>query len=311
MIISVTFNPSIDHTVYVENFSYGSLNRVKEDRFDAAGKGINFASMLKNLGVDCICTGFNFSENGNELEKHLDKYGIPHSFIKCEGRIRTNVKLFNRADGKMTELNTSGSRVSADKADELVKKITDMTKPFDMVVLSGSFPPGVNAKICRQIISAVNSKGAYIAADLSGKTLAAVLDKEPYIIKPNEDEFHELFGFVPDNNGETVNAARSLINRQTKYVCVSMGRRGALLVSEEEEFFAVPAKLKAESLQGAGDGMLAGMCAAIIRGLGTREILLYGAAAAAATLICPGTQMGSSDDFERFKAEIEIKKAER
>ena len=63
MITSVSLNPSIDRTLTVERFTPGGLNRVLGERNVAAGKGINVALTVSELGLDSECIGFKYIYN--------------------------------------------------------------------------------------------------------------------------------------------------------------------------------------------------------------------------------------------------------
>ena len=49
MIYTVTFNPSLDYIVSVENFQLGLTNRTSSEKLLPGGKGINVSTVLMNL----------------------------------------------------------------------------------------------------------------------------------------------------------------------------------------------------------------------------------------------------------------------
>ena len=49
MILTVTMNPCIDKTVYLDELEVGAYNRVKNTRIDVAGKGLNVSTVLNHL----------------------------------------------------------------------------------------------------------------------------------------------------------------------------------------------------------------------------------------------------------------------
>ena len=51
MVLSVTLNPCIDKTIYLDNLEVGAYNRVKNTRVDLSGKGLNVSTVLNNLSV--------------------------------------------------------------------------------------------------------------------------------------------------------------------------------------------------------------------------------------------------------------------
>ena len=58
MIYTVTFNPSIDYIVSVDDLKLGSVNRTSEELMFPGGKGINVSMVLSNLGIENTALGF-------------------------------------------------------------------------------------------------------------------------------------------------------------------------------------------------------------------------------------------------------------
>ena len=58
MIYTVTFNPSLDYTVTVDDFLLGKTNRTASEQMTPGGKGINVSAVLRNLGVETKLLGF-------------------------------------------------------------------------------------------------------------------------------------------------------------------------------------------------------------------------------------------------------------
>lgn len=58
MIYTVTFNPSLDYIVGVDEFKTGKVNRTAEELILPGGKGINVSIVLQNLGMESIPLGF-------------------------------------------------------------------------------------------------------------------------------------------------------------------------------------------------------------------------------------------------------------
>ena len=81
MILSVTLNPCIDKTIYLERLQVGAYNRVETSRSDLAGKGLNVSTVLNNLGEDTICMGLHFRNNGSLLERTLNSRGRKHLVV--------------------------------------------------------------------------------------------------------------------------------------------------------------------------------------------------------------------------------------
>src|SRR3989442_15583599 len=57
MIITVTLNPAIDHTLVLPKFVAGDTIRVKSVRSDPGGKGINVSRVIHELGGGSLGMG--------------------------------------------------------------------------------------------------------------------------------------------------------------------------------------------------------------------------------------------------------------
>ena len=58
MIYTVTFNPSLDYIVTVNDFMTGVVNRTSKEIIFPGGKGINVSMVLSNLGYKNTALGF-------------------------------------------------------------------------------------------------------------------------------------------------------------------------------------------------------------------------------------------------------------
>lgn len=118
MIYTVTFNPSLDYIVAVENFKVGMTNRASQERLLAGGKGINVSTVLSNLGVDSVALGFTAGFTGEEIRKMAEKTGLRTEFIEVEqGFSRINMKL-KSIEG--TEINGIGPVISESELQKLL-----------------------------------------------------------------------------------------------------------------------------------------------------------------------------------------------
>ena len=58
MIYTVTFNPSLDYIVSVDDFKLGLTNRTSSELILPGGKGTNVSTVLKKLGFESTALGF-------------------------------------------------------------------------------------------------------------------------------------------------------------------------------------------------------------------------------------------------------------
>ena len=58
MIYTVTFNPSLDYIVSVDDFKLGLTNRTSSELMFPGGKGINVSIVINNLLIQSTSLGF-------------------------------------------------------------------------------------------------------------------------------------------------------------------------------------------------------------------------------------------------------------
>ena len=76
MIYTVTFNPSLDYVVKVDNFAVGEINRTQVENIYPGGKGINVSLVLQNLGLQSVALGFTAGFSGAEIERLLQAAAV-------------------------------------------------------------------------------------------------------------------------------------------------------------------------------------------------------------------------------------------
>ena len=259
MIYTVTFNPSLDYIVSVDDFKLGLTNRTSSELILPGGKGTNVSTVLKNLGFESTALGFVAGFTGNEIVKRLNDMGIKSDFISIENGIsRINLKL-KSIDG--TEINGAGPDISEEKVNELMDKLNQL-KEGDVLVLAGSIPSSMSDNIYRDIMADLKDRGVMIVVDATKDLLLNVLEYHPFLIKPNNHELGEIFDVKLTTREEVIPYGRKLQEKGARNVLVSMAGEGAVLIAEDGQVFDAPApKGKLINGVGAGDSMVAGFVA--------------------------------------------------
>lgn len=298
MIYTVTFNPSLDYVVSVENFEAGKMNRTSSEAMFSGGKGINVSAVLNEFGMKSVVLGFVAGFTGEELKRKLHEDGLCTDFITVkDGLTRINMKL--RSDiliepemdevwHQETEINGQGPMVSEEELVQLLKKIEELTVD-DILVVSGSVCKGIPQSIYADIVKLCNERDVKVIVDASSVLLWNVLEHGPFLIKPNKDELEDLFYRDIQSNEEVIFYAKELQNRGAKNVLVSLGKDGAVLVAENGQVYEMKApEGKVVNSVGAGDSMVAGFLAGYLQENDYKKALNLGICAGSATAFSEG-----------------------
>ena len=259
MIYTVTFNPSLDYIVSVEDFKRGLTNRTSSELILPGGKGINVSTVLGNLGIENTALGFLAGFTGKEIERRLKEMGVASDFIEInEGVSRITLKL-KSVDG--TEINGSGPVISPEDVEKLMEKL-DKLGEGDVLFLAGSIPTSMPDDMYQKIMAKLDGKGVMIVVDATRDLLLNVLEYHPFLIKPNNHELGEIFDVELLTRESVVPYAKKLQDKGARNVLVSMAGEGAVRIDENgREYMSPVPKGKVVNAVGAGDSMVAGFIA--------------------------------------------------
>ena len=259
MVYTVTFNPSLDYIVTVDDFKLGLTNRTTSELMLPGGKGINVSIVLSNLGIENTAIYFSAGFIGDEITRKVKECGIKSEEIKVSnGCSRVNLKL-KSIDG--TEINGAGPDISKEAIESFYHKL-EMLQEGDTLVLAGSIPQTMPETIYSDIMARLSGKGIRIVVDATKDLLINVLEYKPFLVKPNNHELGEIFGVELNTREEVVPYAKKMIEMGAENVIVSMAGQGAVLVSANGDAYLREApEGKLVNGVGAGDSMVAGFIA--------------------------------------------------
>jgi len=278
-VLTVTLNPALDLTVQLPALRLGEVNRSDNLQVHAAGKGLNVAQVLADLGHQLTVTGFLGEANAQPFEQLFAARGFADEFVRVAGETRSNIKLAE-ADGRITDLNGPGLEVGAAQRDELLARLERLVPGHELVVVAGSLPRGVEVPWFVELLQRLARLGARVALDTSGAALREGLALSPWLIKPNEEELAQARGLDPADAQALADEARRL-NARIEHVVMSQGAAGVSWFSPAAAWHAQPPKVRVVSTVGAGDSLLAGMLHGLLAGWPAERTLAHATAIAA------------------------------
>jgi 1-phosphofructokinase len=292
-ILTLTLNPALDLTIRLARLEAGEVNRSETMLTHAAGKGVNVAQVLADLGHQVSVGGFLGEDNPQAFDALIARRGFADAFIRVPGETRSNIKIAEQ-DGRVTDINAPGPQVSEQAQHALLEKLAQMAPGFDAVVVAGSLPRGVSSQWFQGLLETLKNLGLKVALDTSGAALRAGLQAGPWLVKPNTEELADALGNAPD-------AISQLHQLGVEHVVVSDGAAGVNWYRPGAALHATPPEVTVASTVGAGDSLLAGMLHGLLSG-DTPEQTLRRATAIAAMAV---TQIGFgiSDDAQLARLE--------
>ena len=309
-IITVTLNPAIDRIMEIAGFQVGGHQRGETVARVPAGKGVNVARALSELGVASIATGFVGRGQLEEYETSFRDSLVQPQFLALDGRTRENVTVIDPTSATETHLRDIGLSPTPSDIGRLRNKINLLAKSDRLFVFSGSLPTGMETSNVVELTDIVLSNGAKVAVDGPGDLLSALRDRALWLIKPNRDELAALdrastgrINTQDPHSEEGIRRIASALTDRIDVVIVSCGAAGGYLFSKQASFRGRvdfdPARIR--SSVGCGDCLLAAFIAAQNCGDGMESAYRYAlsAATAAAYEVVPGRfDPGAIDDLQ-------------
>lgn len=300
-VLTVTLNPAIDKTIYVDNFELYGTNRVQSSLETIGGKGINVSRNLRNMGMNSEILGVFAGVTGKRMTDALvDEHYLVHE-ISGMGETRINLKIVDQK-GHTTELNELGPALQDDG--NILNWFKDHDFSDTLIVLSGSIPKGVSQDIYGQIINLVKKGGAKVLLDASSKGLEHGLVSVPHIIKPNIDEVQYLLNIEQEPcEAELIEFGKAQIENGVKLVVISLGSKGALFMSDAGIYRADGLDLISKSTVGAGDAMVASLVFSYINQEDIETLIQRAIATSGAAVETRGTNPG---ELKRINALMKV-----
>lgn len=306
MITTICLNPCFDKTVEVGELKIGQVNRIRNARVDLGGNAINVAVVAERLGLDVQCIGIMGKDGSEELTDLIEKEHLKHSFRLIPGHVRTNTQIVSGNGQKVTELNEPGPTVDEDILRQFFDTAREKTRDSDMVVITGSLPPGCPEGTYRDLLKILEGKKCILDTEGKELELAAKGTCPPYVIKPNLKELEATLGIELRTMRTIRDAALLFIRLGVEHAVVSMGEMGAMYVTAEKTLFAPALRVEIKSTVGAGDAMIGGMLMGYEKEKDMARAFRYGIAAGAASVMTAGNQLIIREDFDRLLEMVKI-----
>lgn len=304
-VYALSLNSSLDRTFYVRSILFEDINRVDEVCLHPGGKGANVARMVHRLGGQASVLTFLGGATGRTWRTLMRKEGVPVLPVRTAGDIRTIFNFIETSTGKVLRINERGPRISLEETRRFFQKLSSFRATSrDIIVLSGSLPPPLDASVCARILRIARKRTPLVALDADGENLRRGIAVHPYFIKPNLFELERAVGKRIRCWGTLQGVCRDLVDNGIGVVLLTLGERGALCFSRAGIWAARPPRVRVLSNIGCGDASLAGFLKGFSTERSPEELLRQAVACGAAKAACKGTEMPSLRDINALLKKV-------
>ncbi|KQA25497.1 1-phosphofructokinase [Vibrio metoecus] len=304
-VVTITLNPALDLTGSMNQLNVGSVSLVEQSSLHAAGKGVNVAKVLSELGADVTVTGFLGRDNQELFCQLFNQLGVRDEFIRIDGATRINVKLVEH-NGAVSDINFPGITVTQADIDAFEATLLRLAQDHDYFVLAGSLPKGISPQRCAGWISQLRSMNKKVLFDSSREALMVGLEARPWLIKPNDEELSQWCGKELTTLKECQQAASQLAQKEIENIVISMGANGVMWLNENEWLHAKPPKMQVVSTVGAGDTLVAGLCWGHMQHMDKDNLLRFATALSALAVTQVGVGISDKEQLNTLQQQIQV-----
>jgi len=306
--VTLTPNPAVDISTSVEQVIPTHKLRCTAVRHDPGGGGINVARVVRRLGGEVTAIYPCGGVTGQLLANLVQREHIVSKTSEIADETRQDFSVHEDASGKQFRFVLPGPTVAEHEWRACLDTLAACAGHADFVVASGSLPPGMPLDFYARANRIVKSGRGKFLLDTSGAALKTALADGVYLIKPSLRELCEVVGeFLSDETAWVRACARLVNDQRAEIVALTLGHRGAMLVTRDRVIRAEPPPIAPLSSVGAGDSFLGAMVWGLVTGYDLADVLRLGVAAGSSALLNPGTELAHPDDARRLVDAVAIR----
>lgn len=245
IILNVKRMPAIGETIFGEDIKNAG-----------GGKGANQAVASKRSGAEVFMVGkVGKDKNGEELIANLVNDNINVDYIFTDNTTPTGTAVITVSEeGNNSIIVVPGANMTITSEEmNKAKKAIDLCH---MVIAQFETPIDITIEAFKY---AKESGKITILNPAPAKNIPSELYKYTDVIIPNETEIFELTGIKVENLEEAKLGADKFLEEGVKYVIVTLGEKGAALITKGKAEIIPAYKVNAVDTTAAGDSFIGGL----------------------------------------------------
>jgi len=308
MILTVTPNPCVDKTVFIDELKVGTFMRSQKCTCIPGGKGTNVSRAVKALGRATKAMAIVGGHPGRHVVEMIEKQdGVECIPAWVESQTRTITTVLEEPIHRQTAFFEPGSRVTEGEYSNIVELFRDAVVGAGVVTFNGTVCDKAIKNLYRDLIPIAKATGAVTILDSHGPEFALGIETVPFMVKPNVKETDELFGYSLDTDDAKWQAIAQFRAKGIELVVLSLGEQGAFVSRGEERFHVVPPEVDEINPVGSGDALVAGFAIGLLEGMPLREMAVLGCAAGTANAMSWDIGHFSKEQVEGLMAQVEVR----
>jgi ribokinase len=253
---------NMDIVLKVENMAkVGETIFAKSLTTIPGGKGANQAVASKRMGSEVYMIGkVGLDSNGDFLVNQLACDGINTEYVFKDNMETTGTAIINvNSEGNNSIVVVAGANMNINI--EEIKQSYSVIKDCDVIIAQFETP----SEMTIEAFNYAKSKGIItILNPAPAKKVDENLLKYTDIIIPNETEAYELTGILVEDLESAKKAAADFIKMGVNYVIITLGSKGAALITKDKAELIPAIKVNAIDTTAAGDSFIGAVSSKLV-----------------------------------------------
>ncbi|MBD3346964.1 MAG: hexose kinase [Chitinivibrionales bacterium] len=304
LITCTVFNPCLDVTYSLDEFHVGNTYNDTISKRGPAGKGINVARAIKELGEDVGVVIFQPEENHGRFKKYFEDCDIDAKYFTFPGSVRINTTICERAAGRTSHINSLGTAAPPEVQNAFIKFIEQKVRKDNRLALCGSLPPDHDMDAYRKVITALKKKSVFCLLDSRGDAFRRGLLARPDAVKPNHEELEEYFGEEIRGIHHIALKGKRFCDMGIRYAFISLGSDGMIAIHDNNCLLCSVPPITPVDTIGCGDSVVAGILVGMQRKLSFVETCRLAVACGISNALNEGAGIINKGDVQRLMKDI-------
>jgi ribokinase len=256
-------------------------------KMSPGGKGANQAVAVARLNAEAYMVGRVGNDYlGSILIESMSKSGVNVDFVKKDSTTHSGLAFITvDSKGRNTISVAPGADLTITKED--IEEAINAIKKVDMMLLQLEIPLEVVTYAAKK---AFENDIKVILNPAPYKPLPKKLLKSIFILTPNEVEASMMSKIDIKGPKDLIKAGKKLIGMGIERIVITLGDKGAMLVSKEKILRFPAVKVKAIDTTGAGDAFNGALAVALAEGKNIEEAIKFANFTGALTTTKVGAQ---------------------
>lgn len=315
MIVTVSPNIALDRVRVIRGFHPGKQSRGLFEFLQPGGSGVHATSVIQSLGGKSIALGLVGGYVGELWKTEATQHGLVYDVVAIPNETRESFCLIDLDQGSVVESVVEGPQVDLAMKEALLARLQSYLPETDLVILSGSLPPGMPFDTYFDMINLARRYGVQTLADIHSAPLRNAIPARPWLIKPNLSEFHELIGSPTQTLAERIQASQVFYQETGITLALSMSGEGLLLTASEGQWLLAPPEVRmhlpdgnGQNVIGCGDALVGALAYEVCQSRNLLAGAALGLAAAHYNLSTFGVPEIRSSEARQLASQVQIQR---